>query len=168
MDTKPTIITVYGGVAEVVRSTVTVELLDYDITPGADEESCHCTEYDPEGSPHSHAVTEPTVLSTVVPAPQDWYIAENDGIECTIRDKSDPTEDGDGVVCRGVTPPDAERIIAVPQLLDVLGRLLATEDDYPGWSWCHWCQNDPHTDGCPGVDARALLLKDAVNKVTGN
>ena len=56
----------------------------------------------------------------------------------------------------GATPQDAEHIIAVPALLGVLGRLLATEDDYDSGAECHWCQTDSHTDGCPGEEAKAL------------
>ena len=87
----------------------------------------------------------------------NWYIAGDCGIETPIRYIANPTEDGNGVVCYGATPTDAELIIAVPALLGAMGRLLANEDDYdPDASRCHWCQNDPHTDGCPGEEAKAL------------
>ena len=48
---------------------------------------------------------------------QKWYIAENDGLSCTIRDAADHDEDGDGMVCEEATPDDARLIVAAPDLL---------------------------------------------------
>ena len=49
-----------------------------------------------------------------------WYIAENDGLECTIRDSADHDEDGDGMVCEQATPNDARLIAAAPAMLEAL------------------------------------------------
>ncbi len=49
----------------------------------------------------------------------DWYVTDNDGLETTIRDRSDPGEefgDEDGAVCWGATPQDAERIVRARML----------------------------------------------------
>ena len=48
---------------------------------------------------------------------QAWYIADNDGFSCTIRDAADHDEDGDGMVCEQATPDDARLIVAAPDLL---------------------------------------------------
>ncbi len=51
---------------------------------------------------------------------QAWYIAENDGLSCTIRDAADHDEDGDGMVCEQATPDDARLIAAAPDMLEAL------------------------------------------------
>ena len=51
---------------------------------------------------------------------QAWYIAENDGLECTVRDAEDHDEDGDGMVCAEATPDDARLIAAAPDMLEAL------------------------------------------------
>ena len=51
---------------------------------------------------------------------QAWYIAENDGLSCTIRDAEDHDEDGDGMVCEQATPDDARLIAAAPAMLEAL------------------------------------------------
>ena len=51
---------------------------------------------------------------------QAWYIAENDGLSCTIRDAADHDEDGDGMVCEEATPDDARLIAAAPDMLEAL------------------------------------------------
>ena len=56
---------------------------------------------------------------------QAWYIAENDGLECTVRDAEDHDEDGDGMVCEQATPKDARLIAAAPDLLAAAERALA-------------------------------------------
>jgi hypothetical protein len=50
---------------------------------------------------------------------QAWYIAENDGISCTIRDASDYdiVANLDAAVCEQATPDDARLIAAAPDLL---------------------------------------------------
>ena len=55
-----------------------------------------------------------------------WYIAENDGISCTIRDASDHDdgEDDDGMVCEHATPIDGQLIAAAPDLLQAAELIL--------------------------------------------
>lgn len=54
--------------------------------------------------------------------PQDWFIADSDGLETIIKDKADPL-DGEGepgefgTVCWGATPEDGARIIAARDLM---------------------------------------------------
>tara|TARA_R110000765_G_scaffold118426_2_gene212825 strand:- start:13 stop:429 length:417 start_codon:yes stop_codon:yes gene_type:complete len=49
-----------------------------------------------------------------------WYIAENDGISCTIKDAADHDEGEDGMVCEQATPSDARLIAAAPAMLEAL------------------------------------------------
>ena len=55
-----------------------------------------------------------------------WYIAENNGISCTIRDAydHDDGEDDDGMVCEQATPNDAQLIAAAPDLLQAAELIL--------------------------------------------
>ena len=68
----------------------------------------------------------------------DWYVTDSDGLETTIRDRSDPGEepgDDNGAVCWGATPQDAERIVRARMLtvhvLDLAkaGQLCLTGQD---------------------------------------
>ena len=59
-----------------------------------------------------------------------WYIAENDGISCTIRDAEDHDEDGDGMVCEQATPDDARLIAAAPQMLQVCTMLVDAAKEF--------------------------------------
>ena len=61
---------------------------------------------------------------------QAWYIAENDGLSCTIRDAADHDEDGDGMVCEQATPDDARLIAAAPDLLGVCNMLIDAAKDF--------------------------------------
>ena len=56
-----------------------------------------------------------------------WYIAENDGLECTIRDAADYdiVKNLDAAVCEQATPDDARLIAAAPDLLAAAERALA-------------------------------------------
>ena len=102
-----------------------------------------------------------------------WYISSNDGIETTISDASDPTEDGDGVVCWGATPDDAQLIVTGPallkgkaELLDVAETLLAMAQQ--PHSDCVWasdteCRAEQYGDGNPGEHS-GLRLAEAVIK----
>jgi hypothetical protein len=65
---------------------------------------------------------------------QAWYIAENDDLECTVRDAADHDEDGDGMVCEQATPKDARLIAAAPDLLAAAERALAFLPEFGGAS----------------------------------
>tara|TARA_R100000306_G_C4260094_1_gene84853 strand:+ start:61 stop:324 length:264 start_codon:yes stop_codon:yes gene_type:complete len=69
---------------------------------------------------------------------QAWYIAENDGLSCTIRDAEDHDEDGDGMVCEQATPDDARLIAAAPAMLEALKSVLLTFG--PSINWDGDCQ----------------------------
>ena len=56
----PTVISVYGGQASVTQSAVPVEIMDFDVTPGPDENHCTCGDHDSHNYPHGHALYEPT------------------------------------------------------------------------------------------------------------
>jgi hypothetical protein len=91
----------------------------------------------------------------------NWYIAQDDGIETVIRDKGDPTEDGNGVVCWGATPGDARVIVLAPQLLECLTRMAnSLEDDHQR---CPSCEDESwygpgHTSSCLLGWAKELIL----------
>jgi len=54
-----------------------------------------------------------------------WYIAENDGIICTIRDADDVLDsEKPGMVCENATPEDARLIAAAPDLLASLEEIV--------------------------------------------
>ena len=100
-----------------------------------------------------------------------WYIAENDGLECTIRDAADHDEDGDGMVCEHATPDDARLIAAAPDLLMALVNLTSSLGDDHQWCWtcedldADWEQRDdmPHHPACIIGEAKA-----AIEKATGS
>ena len=99
-----------------------------------------------------------------------WYIAENDGISCTIRDAADHdiVENLDAAVCEHATPNDGQLIAAAPDLLAALENLInSLGDDHQLCNWCEdmdWEQRDdmPHHPDCIIGEAKA-----AINKANG-
>jgi len=98
---------------------------------------------------------------------QAWYIADNDGFSCTIRDAADHDEDGDGMVCEQATPDDARLIAAAPDLLMALVNLTSSLGDDHQWCWtcedldADWEQRDdmPHHPDCIIGKAKAAIDK---------
>lgn len=98
-----------------------------------------------------------------------WYIAENDGISCTIRDASDHdiVENLDAAVCEHATPNDGQLIAAAPDLLAALENLINSLGDDHQWCWtcedldADWEQRDdmPHHPDCIIGKARAAIDK---------
>jgi hypothetical protein len=91
-----------------------------------------------------------------------WYIAENDGISCTIRDAKDHDEDGDGMVCEQATPNDARLIAAAPQMLEALevAKAMGFGGEHP--DECY----DP-VDGKLHCQCGLAIVQAAINKATG-
>ena len=98
---------------------------------------------------------------------QAWYIAENDGISCTIRDASDYdiVENLDAAVCEHATPNDGQLIAAAPDLLAALVNLTnSLADDHQLCIPCEdldWQQRDyqPHHPDCIIGEAKAAIDK---------
>jgi hypothetical protein len=80
---------------------------------------------------YSGLTARPAKLGGVIMADRgQWYIAENNGLSCTIRDAEDHDEDGDGMVCEQATPSDARLIAAAPQMLQVCTMLVDAAKEF--------------------------------------